>query len=303
LAAHRENSFHVNHTHFALPSGVVSLALKRKTGLPYVLTLHGSDVPGYNPDRFKLAHLMAAPLWRRVVREAEMIISPSHYLKGLFQEHIDLPVQVIPNGYHPSAERPQARNKRNRILVVSRMFKRKGIQYLLRALQGWDCHWEICVVGDGPYLKTLLEAAHGLSANVTFTGYVQGAALQDLYDSARIFVFPSLQENFPTVLMEAMDAGCAVITTSADGCAEVTNGAGIGVTPGSPVEIRDALQRLIANPTEIDRLSQLSRERIKQLSWRSIAQRYEMALLEVTQAKIGLRAMANPPNPSNHVVA
>jgi glycosyltransferase involved in cell wall biosynthesis len=228
-----------------------------------------------------------------VVREAEMIISPSHYLKGLFQEHIDLPVQVIPNGYHPSAERPQARNKRNRILVVSRMFKRKGIQYLLRALQGWDCDWEICVVGDGPYLKTLREAAHGLSANVTFTGYVQGAALQDLYDSARIFVFPSLQENFPTVLMEAMDAGCAVITTSADGCAEVTNGAGIGVTPGSPVEIRDALQRLIANPTEIDRLSQLSRQRIKQLSWGSIAQRYERALLEVARAKTALRRVPN----------
>ncbi|MCP5091798.1 MAG: glycosyltransferase, partial [Gammaproteobacteria bacterium] len=63
--------YDINHTHFALPSGLVSYLLYKKTGLPYVLTIHGSDVPGYNPDRFRVAHILAQPAWRRVISNSE----------------------------------------------------------------------------------------------------------------------------------------------------------------------------------------------------------------------------------------
>ncbi len=297
LAAHRDMPFDVNHTHFALPSGVASLALKRKTGLPYVLTLHGSDVPGYNPDRFRLAHLLARPIWKQVVKDAAAIVSPSYHLKELFQRHIDLPVRVIPNGFAPRMVNEEQHTKRNRILVVSRMFHRKGVQYLLRALQGWDCKWEIFVVGDGPYLEKLRAEARRLLVDVTFTGYVQGQELLDLYASAKVFVFPSLQENFPTVLMEAMDAGCAIITTKARGCAEVVADAGVSVTPGSAEDIRAELQRLISNPLEIERLAVKSRRRIKELSWKRIAQDYEACLGEACEIALPPSVLKFPLNP------
>ena len=41
----------INHTHFIFPDGVLAYCVKKFTGLPYVITAHGSDVPGYNPDR------------------------------------------------------------------------------------------------------------------------------------------------------------------------------------------------------------------------------------------------------------
>jgi glycosyltransferase involved in cell wall biosynthesis len=53
-----KNHYDLNHTHFVVPSGIVSYLLRKQTGLPYLITAHGSDIPGYNPDRFNFAHLL-----------------------------------------------------------------------------------------------------------------------------------------------------------------------------------------------------------------------------------------------------
>jgi hypothetical protein len=54
--------YDVNHTHFIVPTGLLARLIKTWNGLPFVVTVHGSDVPGYNPDRFGLAHRLLKPL-------------------------------------------------------------------------------------------------------------------------------------------------------------------------------------------------------------------------------------------------
>src|SRR5919108_3063185 len=66
----RREHYHINHTHFILPDGLVSYILKRFTGLPYIITAHGSDVPGYNPNRFKLGHKLFSGSWMKVTQGA-----------------------------------------------------------------------------------------------------------------------------------------------------------------------------------------------------------------------------------------
>src|SRR5919106_775202 len=58
-----QHAYDVNHTHFIVPTGLLGRLLKGWTGLPFVVTIHGSDVPGYNPDRFGLEHRLVGPLW------------------------------------------------------------------------------------------------------------------------------------------------------------------------------------------------------------------------------------------------
>lgn len=58
----RQRSYDINHTHFIFPDAVVAAAVKRLTGLPFIVTAHGSDVPGYNPDRFVFHHRLLAPV-------------------------------------------------------------------------------------------------------------------------------------------------------------------------------------------------------------------------------------------------
>jgi glycosyltransferase involved in cell wall biosynthesis len=125
--------------------------------------------------------------------------------------------------------------------------------------------------------------AKKIDKKVRFFGFIKGQELLELYQSAKIFVFPSIQENFPVVLLEGMNANCAVITTTAAGCAEVVQDAGIKVEPGYVEELRTAIKQLIEDQSEIDRFVELGKKRLNELSWQTIAKFYENILVEHTR--------------------
>jgi glycosyltransferase involved in cell wall biosynthesis len=275
----------VIHAHFAVPTGVVARRLSRRYGIPYVLTAHGSDIPGYNPDRFSLLHRLLRPHWRRVVDDAAALVSPSRYLVGLMRSagltrHVD----VIPNGYTPARESQvsasgqadaAAHGKKSLALVVSRLFPRKGVQHFVEALTNLgEEAWEFAVAGDGPYLEALQAQALRTHAPVRFLGFLAREPLRQLYQDAEIFVFPSIRENFPMVLLEAMEAGCAVITTDAEGCAEVVGDAGIVVPAGSSDAVRCALVALMADPVRRRELGERARRRVERFRWDLIGESY-----------------------------
>ena len=271
-ALHRAKPYDLCHCHFVIPSGVVAYALLKTDGLPYVVTAHGSDVPGYNPDRFGRLHPLVHPMWRRIVHAASAITSPSKHLEGLIHERIDVPVRVIPNGFDPPTF-PKAERK-NRILVATRMFERKGVQFVIRALAGMDTDWEVCVIGDGPYLPTLKKLASSLGVKVNFLGMIPRDELQRYYATSRLFVFTSSQENFPMVLLEAMAGGCAVVTSSTSGCAEVGSGAAVLVEPENELALRDTLSRLLRDDVAIERHARLGVDRVAQFGWDRIASEF-----------------------------
>lgn len=271
----RCNKFSLNHTHFVVPSGIVSYMLWKKTGLPYVITVHGSDIPGYNPDRFNIEHKIIRKFWKQVITSSQMIIAPSHFLAQLIRKHVNVPITVIPNGY--DIPKSTNTNKKNHILLVTRMFKRKGVQYFLEAIADLETDWKIFIAGDGPYLPTLKAMAKEVKPSVTFLGFIKGKTLQDIYSSAKIFVFPSILENFPVVLLEAMAAGCAVITTNSDGCLEVIGDAGIKTDICNVAQLKEALKYLMDNNAETERLAMLGRDRVCQFSWPTISAKYDQA--------------------------
>lgn len=261
------------HCHFVVPSGLATWMVARQTGLPYIITAHGSDVPGYNPDRFDLVHRLIRPMWRTILGGAEVINTPSQFLRDLLHTHADVAVEVIPYGFTPP-KHPRV-PRQNRILVVTRMFERKGVQHLVEAMRGWDTGWELCIAGDGPYLPTLKEITQRAGVEANFVGYVRGQELVDLYHSAKVFVLPSLSENFPVVLLEALAAGCAIVTTAGTGCAEVVGDAAILVEPQNPAAIRGALETLLKDEREIERLRALALARVTRFNPDRIGDEFE----------------------------
>jgi len=289
----REKRPDVIHTHFILPSGAVAWALSRSFRIPYVLTAHGSDVPGYNPDRFRLMHKLLWPAWRRILDGAAAITSPSRFLARLmYHDGCHKPVSIVPNGHWPL--RSFGEPRRHRILVVARMFPRKGIQHFIDAVAGMDNGWEMIIAGDGPYRAELEAKARRVAPKVRFVGFVGPETLRMLYESSRILVFPSIQENFPMVLLEAMDAGCAVVTANAEGCAEVVGDAGIVVPKGNPEGIRAALERLVADPALVEELAARGMRRAESLAWSRIVPRYRAILnaAAATGARLDRRVVA-----------
>lgn len=269
------------HTHFAVPSGLVAHALSLRFGIPYVLTLHGSDIPGYNPDRFSLPHALLRPWWRKVMRGAAAVTSPSQFLAGLVRQQLELPIRIVPNGYMP--EHDCGRPKRRLVLVVTRLFPRKGVQHFIESIQGLAGSWEFVVAGDGPQLEALKAQAARLNRRIRFVGFVDKATLRGLYEEAKIMVFPSLRENFPMVLLEAMDAGCAVVTTDAEGCAEVVGDTGVVVRRGEPMEIRRAVMQLLNEEDRCARLGAQAQLRARQFRWPRIAALYREVFEDVAE--------------------
>lgn len=278
----RKKRYALNHTHFIFPDGILSYLLKKATGLPYVITAHGSDVPGYNPDRFQRQHKLYFPLWKAVVGESACIVCPSETLQSLIlQSKPDARTEVIPNGFDVDRLSP-TREKAGRILVVTRMLERKGVQFVLEALRGMDHRFEVNIVGEGPYLDTLRELAGRHGVNVRFRGWLDNDSpeIRELFETSSIFVFPSEAENFPIVLLEAMAAGMAIITTAGTGCAEVVGDSAILVRPKDPSGIREALLSLIGDPERCRTLGRSSRKRLEDnFRWDVVAARYS-ALLE-----------------------
>lgn len=101
-----------------------------------------------------------------------------------------------------------------------------------------------------------------------------GAPLAQLYHSSRVFAFPSLQENFPLVLLEAMAAGCAIVTTDATGCAEVVGDAAVRVPPADVGALAQALRRLLSDDEQVHHLGRAARQRVARFAPEQIADEY-----------------------------
>jgi len=274
---YRARNYVVNHTHFIFPGGIISYVLKRLTGLHYVITAHGSDVPNYNPNRFRVMHRMLRPLWRKVVADADLILCPSKSIEDLIRAAAPhARTHIIPNAIDIDKFKPREKNPRS-LLVVTRMFERKGVQYTLRALAQMQGQFDVNIVGDGPYLPTLKSLAKELGVEARFWGHIDNDSqqLKDLYETAAIFVFTSEAENFPIVLLEAMIAGAAVITSSGTGCAEVASDAGLLVPVRDPQAIKQALTRFLQNPELAQQLGSAARERvIAHFGWDGVIDRH-----------------------------
>jgi glycosyltransferase involved in cell wall biosynthesis len=288
-----QHAYDVNHTHFIVPTGLLARLLKAWTGLPFVVTIHGSDVPGYNPDRFGLEHRLVGPLWRWILNGADHLISPSQFLRTLVdQRSRGHPISIIPNGFRYERFRSDGPKER-RILLVSRMLPRKGVQYFLQALPGLDLRgFEIDIVGDGPYLPTLRQMATELGLSVKFWGWLDNKSpeLKQLYERSAIFAFTSEAENFPVVLLEAMAAGQAIVTCDGTGCPEVVGSDALLVPPRRPDRLGEALGRLVRNDQLRTELGRRARARVEQqFGWQGIARRHVALYRELRTSHAGRR--------------
>ncbi len=271
-----QNKYDICHTHFIIPTGVVSYLNKSK--IPYIITSHGSDVPNYNPDRFGMQHKLLKPIWKEIAKNAECIISPTQFLRDLILENFGEEnhcnaIEVIPNGINPENFTPKKKEKK--ILVVTRLFERKGVQYVIDAMKGIN-DYRLVICGDGPYKQNLVERIkRSGSDNIEMLGYVSNERLKHEYETSSIFIFSSSAENFPVVLLEAMASGCAIITTNVTGCPEVVGDAAILIEPKSSESIKNALIELINDNELIIKLGLNARKRARNnFYWEKIALSY-----------------------------
>lgn len=215
----KENHYDINHTHFIIPTGPISYWLKKKYGLEYVITSHGSDVAGYNQKRFKFLHKILIGPWRVIVRNAREVISPSLYLQELLEKSGPglKPYPIIPNGIELETYLPlKKREKKKHVIVMCRLQEAKNVQTVIRGFARFVAEteygdWRLDILGDGPYRETLEKLAGelGIVDKVQFHGWIPNRSERqlELLGQAKIYVSASTFENCPMSVLEALAAG------------------------------------------------------------------------------------------------
>jgi glycosyltransferase involved in cell wall biosynthesis len=125
----------------------------------------------------------------------------------------------------------------------------------------------------------------GVQNDVRFLGFVPIDVLRIFYDSAQVFVFPSLYEGFGLPPLEAMAHGTPVITSNTSSLPEVVGNGAVLVNPENVFEIRKALYRTLTDPSLRDKLKQRGYEQVKRFSWQGSVRR----LIEVYESIAGVK--------------
>ena len=246
----------------------------RLKNIPVVQEIHYADLHPYTiKDILKYPKKASGLLWaahlrfaKTAAKAADIIVTPSNYMKKKLVEVFDLPgerISVVPVGINEdvfSIKRNTSEGKPINLLFVGRLVKEKGLDVLLNALNEVnvkkDAH--VTVVGEGP-LKgqyTELAARLGVSDKVSFKGFLTREEILSYLSRMDVLVVPSLIENFPRITLEGMGAGIPVVASAVGGIPEqITDDVdGILVPPGDQRELADAIIKLSSEQEMMEKI-------------------------------------------------
>ena len=236
------------------------------------------------------AHLGVRGLGMRILvplaaRRAHRIVVDSNSTRDDLRRLLKVPsadVDVVPLGVRMSgrpepAPEDQLRRRlgagdRPIVLSVSAQRPHKNLARLIGALPLIPAeHRPLLVV---PGYRTAYEpqlrgraSALGVADDVRFLGWVDDAELEGLYAAAACFLFPSLYEGFGLPVLEAMARGVPVACSGRGALDEVAGDAALRFDPESEREIAAAIERLVGDRDEAQRLRDAGRERAATFTW------------------------------------
>jgi glycosyltransferase involved in cell wall biosynthesis len=254
------------HAHFGTNPAAVVMFTRRFSGISYSFTAHGSE-------EFEKAPLLSL---NEKIRDASFVVSVSSFGRGqlmrwtlpefwpkyavvhcgldqrFFNSHVSLPPQSP------------------RFVCVGRLDEHKAQIVLVEAVRrlkdsGVPC--QVVLVGDGDMRQYVEEAIRraGLEGDISITGWVSGDRVMAELTAARALILPSVSENLPVVIMEALALGRPVISTYVAGIPELVEAGSSGwlVPASDEVALSQAMREALeASVEQLARMGAAGRQRV-----------------------------------------
>ncbi|MFQ5645596.1 MAG: glycosyltransferase [bacterium] len=275
----KKTEYDLCHAFFGFPSGLVAYRLRKK--LPYIVSLRGSDVPGFN-NRFSWEYVFLTPLFKKIWSRSREVVANSRGLKLLAAQTAPLQeIGIIYNGidtgeFAPQENRPAEADEFN-IITVSRLIERKGLDYLIKALPEIpNPRTKLTIIGEGNLQNKLKLLARelGVYDRVDFPGFVEHRHLPEYYRNADLFVLPSKNEGMSNTVLEAMACALPVITTDTGGTDELIRDNGIIIPMEDSGAISRAVREIMTDAGLRKKMSGKSRESALEFGWHKQAMKY-----------------------------
>jgi glycosyltransferase involved in cell wall biosynthesis len=255
----REWGADVMHAHWWLPAGLVARTLKARLSLPYIVTMHGSDL------RLAASLPGAGALFRLVSGQASAMTTVSSWLAEQARaldpgcSPIVGPMPVMPELFHPGDRRDD-----NRILFVGKLTEQKGLHHLLRAMTLMKARPALDVVGAGRVDDTAtrkLATDLGLNDRITWYPLLSQAELAALYRNAAIHVIPAVEEGLGLTAVESLLSQTPVVAFRSGGLPDIVipNETGVLVPAGDVSALAAAIDTLLADPSQRARMGATGR--------------------------------------------
>ncbi|NTU98715.1 glycosyltransferase family 4 protein [Candidatus Falkowbacteria bacterium] len=268
----------VVHFHSIGPSSLIWLIKVLKPQTPVVATFHTQCYMHQKWGGFAKMYLKFGELVCCKLSDRAIVVSRT--LKAYAEKQYRKAVHYIPNGVavSPVTESDTLAQwelePREYILVVSRLVKHKGVHYLIEAFKKIETDKKLVIVGDSAFTNSYVRQIHGLAVNdprIIFTGNQTGAALQQLFSHAYLFVQPSESEGLSIALLEAMAYELAVLVSDIPENLEALSESGFTFKSKSIRDLRQMLSDLLPAGEKVDQSRRKNRQHVlENYNWKDI---------------------------------
>lgn len=264
------------------PIGFLGFIVNYIMGIPYFAWIRGNDF-------YEMRHVWWKQwMIRQVLSDTRVLVQSTEIEEDVheFFPELDPDIGVLGNGVSvPNTRSPL---KSNAVLFVGRLVQKKGVKYLVEAMDNVSCEAELWIVGDGCKRGTLERLVEDLDTNVDFYGELNPDEVTEFYRQASVLTLPSIEgEGMPNVVLEAMAYGIPVITTDSGGLPTVIEDGQNGylVPMRDSTALAEKIEQLMTDKNLRERIGKEGRNYvIKNHSWDYLVQKLELEYVRQTTA-------------------
>ncbi len=212
------------------------------------------------------------------MRQTSALVVPSGFLQAVFAR-FGIPATIVPNIIDLARfNNPAPRRSQRRHLVVARNLEPiYDNETAIRAFSTVHRRYPdatLTIAGSGPLAESLqaLSDSLGLAGAVSFTGRLDRDAMARVYRESDIAINPSLIDNMPNSVLEALAIGIPVVSTDVGGVPFIVadEQTALLVPAKSPDAMAESILRLIEDPTLADRLVDNGRAEVRKYTWQQV---------------------------------
>jgi len=294
-------------------------SIPRGLSCPYVMTVH--DILEHlsrTREQTGIWRSLHFQLTKRVLSGAARIFAVSNFTKLEIEKLFNIPpgrIEVVYNAIDERLLQGHARPGDRQMIVeryqvtypfllyAGRISPHKNVVRMIEAFSALKTELEkdhlfpdlkLIIIGDdvsgNPDLRRTVIRS-GVQNDVRFLGFVPIEVLRTFYDTAKIFVFPSLYEGFGLPPLEAMAHGTPVVTSNVSSLPEVVGNAAVLVHPENVFEIMRALHRVLLDQPLREKMKERSYRQAAKFSWEKSVRR----IMDVYREVLSTKGNTEPP--------
>lgn len=261
MAKRHKKELSITHSHYVFPSGLLSYMLKKRYGIPYIVTAHGGDINKMAKKSERIRQYT-----EKILQNADYVIAVGEELAQTIEVDFHIPKDKItvmsmgidravftkPNDRKSVATSLKMDPQKMNFLFVGNIIQEKGVEELIGAFNELTNIYpekaSLYCIGstkDTNFVDKVKLIAKG-NEHIHFIEPMQQQQLAQYFQAADVFVLPSYIEGLGLVALEAMACGTPVLASDVGGLHYMLkNGAGVVVPPKDQQALLAELQKAV----------------------------------------------------------